>query len=206
MYLLTTCILFSYLCGSISCSTLICSLTGLPDPRTHGSNNPGAANCLRIGGIKIAAIVLVGDILKGLLPVLIAKMLNFDSAELGIIGIAAFLGHLYPLFLQFRGGKGVATFLGVLFALNYPIGIFFVIIWLLLIKFTKISSVASLSASMFCVIYVISTANINLLPIIIMAIFILWKHRTNLARLIADKEHKVTIWQSKIIRSGYGNN
>ena len=103
----------SYLIGSISSAIIICRLMGLPDPREQGSGNPGATNVMRIGGKKAAAITLLGDLLKGLLPVYAAKLLAVPVELLAIIGLAAFIGHLYPIFFKFKGGKGVATSIGV---------------------------------------------------------------------------------------------
>src|ERR1700733_13075915 len=102
----------SYLMGSISSAIIVCKLMGLPDPRTQGSRNPGATNVLRIGGKKAALITLLGDLLKGFIPIIIAKWLGFDASVLGLIAFTAFLGHLFPIFFRFEGGKGVATAIG----------------------------------------------------------------------------------------------
>ncbi len=110
-----------YLLGSLSSAIIICRLLGLPDPRGQGSGNPGATNVLRIGGKKAAAATLIGDMLKGLIPVLIAKLLGASLAIQALVAIAAFLGHLYPLFFGFKGGKGVATALGVLLGIHWPV-------------------------------------------------------------------------------------
>ena len=110
--------LFGYLLGSVSTAIITCRLMGLPDPRSQGSRNPGATNVLRIGGKKAAAITLFGDMLKGLLPVLIALSLGMSDAVIAACGLAAFLGHLYPLYYGFQGGKGVATLLGVLLGMQ----------------------------------------------------------------------------------------
>ena len=115
----------AYVLGSISSAILVCRLMRLPDPRTLGSNNPGATNVLRIGGAKAktaAAITLFGDSAKGLLPMLVAHALDVGPWTLAAVGLAAFIGHLYPVFFGFRGGKGVATALGVQFGLAWPIG------------------------------------------------------------------------------------
>ncbi|MFN3785819.1 MAG: glycerol-3-phosphate acyltransferase, partial [Thiothrix sp.] len=105
--------LLAYLLGSVATAIIACQWMGLPDPRTVGSHNPGATNVLRHGGKKAAAITLLGDGLKGLIPVLVGKALGVGETELILIGIAAFLGHLYPVFYAFKGGKGVATAIGV---------------------------------------------------------------------------------------------
>src|SRR5258708_38140208 len=109
----------SYLIGSISSAIIVCKIMRLPDPRTQGSHNPGATNVLRIGGKKAAVITLFGDLLKGVIPVLAAKCLNFDALTLSLIAFAAFIGHIFPIFFRFEGGKGVATALGCLLALNW---------------------------------------------------------------------------------------
>ena len=120
----------AYLIGSISSAILICKVLSLPDPRTQGSNNPGATNVRRIAGNKIAAVVLLGDALKGFLPVLLATTLDLSVFEISLIGLGAFLGHIYPVFFGFKGGKGVATYIGILLACSTLVGIAFIFIWL----------------------------------------------------------------------------
>ena len=115
-------VLIAYLVGSISSAIIVCKMMGLPDPRSQGSRNPGATNVLRIGGKKAAAITLLGDMLKGYLPVLAAKLLGLDPLTIALVMFAAFIGHLYPLYFRFEGGKGVATLIGCLLALNWPAG------------------------------------------------------------------------------------
>jgi acyl phosphate:glycerol-3-phosphate acyltransferase len=138
-------IVAAYLLGSISSAIIVCRLMGLPDPRTQGSNNPGATNVLRIGGKRPAAITLVGDSLKGLIPMLAGHLLGqVDPLTLAGIGLAAFIGHLYPVFFRFQGGKGVATALGVQFGLYWPIGLCVAAIWLFVAKVLKISSLSGL--------------------------------------------------------------
>jgi len=134
----------AYLLGSVSSAIIICRLMGLPDPRTQGSSNPGATNVLRIGGKTAGAITLLGDGLKGLIPMLAGHLLDADPALLAVTGLAAFLGHLYPVFFGFRGGKGVATALGVQFGLYWPIGLTVAAIWLFVAKALRISSVSGL--------------------------------------------------------------
>ena len=111
-------LLGAYLIGSLSSAVMLCKVSGLPDPRTQGSGNPGATNVLRMGSKKLAALVLLIDVLKGVIPVLIGRMLGFDIDILALIAFFAFLGHLYPVFFQFKGGKGVATALGAFLALS----------------------------------------------------------------------------------------
>ena len=120
----------SYLAGSVSAAILVCRMRGLPDPRTEGSRNPGATNVLRTGDKTAAAMTLVGDALKGVVPVLIAKLVGLDEVTVALVAVAAFVGHLYPVFFNFEGGKGVATALGTLLALNWTAGLLAIIIWL----------------------------------------------------------------------------
>ena len=133
-------IIIAYLIGSLSSAIIVCKLMGLPDPRGEGSGNPGATNVLRFGGKKAAAITLLGDTLKGLLPVLLAKYLDITILGIALVGLAAFLGHLYPIFFEFKGGKGVATMLGVLFGFSWWIGLATAGTWLFVAKILKISS------------------------------------------------------------------
>jgi len=135
-----------YLFGSISTAIIVCKLMGLPDPRTTGSRNPGATNVARIGGKKAAALTLAGDLLKGLIPVLTAHALQADATVLAGTALAAFLGHLYPVFFGFQGGKGVATALGVIYGLYWPVGLLTTAVWLAMALLFRISSLAALTA------------------------------------------------------------
>ena len=137
-------VLCAYLLGSLSSAIITCRLMGLPDPRLHGSGNPGATNVLRLGGKKAAAVTLAGDWLKGVIPMLAGHLLHQGPEILALAGIAAFLGHLFPVFFGFKGGKGVATALGVQFGLFWPIGLGVALIWLFMAKVVRISSLAGL--------------------------------------------------------------
>lgn len=191
-YILT---ILAYLLGSISTAIITCKLMGLPDPRTVGSNNPGATNVLRHGGKKAAGITLLGDLLKGLLPVLLARLLGIDDAGwLILIGIAAFLGHLYPVYYRFKGGKGVATAIGVFLGVNFWGGLAFVATWLVMAKGFKISSLAALIATALSPIYfwVLSDGHGWLtLGVTFMAILIFWRHQSNIRNLLSGKEDKI---------------
>lgn len=181
----------SYLLGSISSAIIICKIVGLPDPRTKGSKNPGATNVLRIGGKKIAAFVLLFDGLKGALPVILAHYLGFSLFELTIILLCAFLGHVFPIFYGFKGGKGVATYLGGLIGLNFFVGLTFSIIWLFVAKVIKISSVAALTATLLSPVYFyfITTHNFKAaLVIFLINLFIYFTHRENIKRIISGDE------------------
>lgn len=189
-------IVLAYLLGSISTAIITCKLMGLPDPRTVGSNNPGATNVLRHGGKKAAAITLLGDALKGLIPVLLARFVFGieDYTWLILIGSAAFLGHLYPVFYGFKGGKGVATAIGVFLGVNLWGGLAFVATWLIMAKGFKISSLAALIATALSPIYfwVLSDGHGWLtLGVAFMAVLIFWRHQSNIRNLLSGKEDKI---------------
>ena len=184
----------SYLLGAISSAIIICKIIGLPDPRTKGSKNPGATNVLRIGGKKIAAFVLFFDGLKGALPVILAHYFGFSLFELTIILLCAFLGHIFPIFYGFKGGKGVATYLGGLIGLNFFVGLTFSIIWLIVAKVIKISSVAALTATLLSPIYFyfITTHNLKAtLIIFLINLFIYFTHRANIKRIMNGEEEVI---------------
>lgn len=188
-------ILFAYLLGSIATAIVTCKLMGLPDPRTQGSNNPGATNVLRFGGKKAAAITLLGDGLKGVIPVVLARFVFGieDYTWLILIGIAAFLGHLYPVFYGFKGGKGVATAIGVFLSVNLWGGLAFVATWLIMAKGFKISSLAALIATALSPLYFwLITGHAQLtLGIGVIAVLIFWRHRSNIQKLLDGSEDKI---------------
>ncbi len=190
----TLLILAAYLLGSVSSAIIVCRLMGLPDPRTQGSKNPGATNVLRIGGKRAAAITLVGDSLKGLLPMLVGHLLGVGPAALGGIGLAAFLGHLYPVFFGFQGGKGVATALGVQLGLAWPIGLSVAAIWLFVAKVLKISSLSALiSMALAPVIVWLFWPEPTLIGMqLIITGLLFWRHRSNIRNLIAGTEGRLT--------------
>ncbi|HOW76928.1 MAG TPA: glycerol-3-phosphate 1-O-acyltransferase PlsY, partial [Candidatus Competibacteraceae bacterium] len=140
-------IVLGYLAGSISTAILVCRAMGLPDPRSEGSRNPGATNVLRFGGKKAAAITLAGDFLKGLLPVLFARLAGLEEIGLALTALAAFLGHLYPVFFGFEGGKGVATAFGAILGLSWPVALVALAIWLFMAFVVRISSLSALTAA-----------------------------------------------------------
>lgn len=180
----------SYLIGSISSAIIICKVAGLPDPRTQGSKNPGATNVLRFGGKKIASFVLIFDGLKGAIPVITANYFGLSLFELTFILLFAFLGHVFPLFFGFKGGKGVATYLGGLIGINLLIGLTFAIIWLIVAKVLKFSSLAALIATILSPIYFyLITANLQAALVIgLIGLFIIYNHRANIKRLIKKEE------------------
>ena len=188
----------SYLLGSISSAIIICKIMGLPDPRTQGSKNPGATNVLRIGGKRIAAFVLMFDGLKGALPVILAHYyFDVHVFELTIILFCAFLGHVFPIFYGFKGGKGVATYLGGLIGLNFFVGLTFSIIWLIVAKVMKVSSIAALTATLLSPIYFYfimyfyffeSHVLKATLIIFLINLFIYFTHRANIMRIMNGEE------------------
>lgn len=188
-------ILFAYLLGSIATAIVTCKLMGLPDPRTQGSNNPGATNVLRFGGKKAAAITLLGDGLKGVIPVVLARFVFGieDYTWLILIGIAAFLGHLYPVFYGFKGGKGVATAIGVFLGVNLWGGLAFVATWLIMAKGFKISSLAALIATALSPLYFwMITGHAQLtLGVGVITVLIFWRHRSNIQKLLDGSEDKI---------------
>ncbi len=187
-------IIFAYLLGSLSSAIIVCKLMGLADPRNEGSGNPGATNVLRIGGKKAAAITLLGDMLKGLLPVLLAHALMVNDTVIAAVGAAAFVGHLYPVFFRFQGGKGVATMLGVLFGFHWGVGLATALSWLLMAKVFKISSLSALIATLLAPVYVWKIMGMIpalLITTTLMTMVLYWRHRTNIVRLIKGDEGSI---------------
>lgn len=185
-------IIIAYLLGSISSAIIVCKLFNLPDPRTQGSNNPGATNVARMAGKKLAAVVLVGDALKGFIPTAMVHYLFQSPLLTGLTALAAFLGHLYPIFFKFKGGKGVATAMGGLWGLSWIFGGFFSAAWLLTYIFGRVSSLSALFAMAVTTFWVfLSEGFIISLPIIIMCLFLFWRHRDNIKRLRSGSENKI---------------
>lgn len=195
MAMLTTplIILAAYLLGSLSSAIIVCKLAGLPDPRDQGSGNPGATNVLRFGGKKLAAIVLLGDLLKGLIPVLISLLLDLTDTTVASVGMAAFAGHLYPVFFGFRGGKGVATAVGVIFALSWLTGLALVTTWITISLLVRISSLAAICAAIVAPLYIwlITPITPYLYTVSVMSIILIWRHRSNIRNLINGQEPRI---------------
>lgn len=183
-------IILSYLMGSISAAIITCKVMGLPDPRTLGSNNPGATNVLRIGGKKAAAITLIGDMLKGVIPVLIAMLFTQEVLTLALVAVAAFLGHLYPIFFGFKGGKGVATAFGAIIVVSWPVGVAMLLTWLLVAYGMKISSLSALIAAALAPFYFwwLEGSIILIIMGTFISILLIWRHRSNIKKLIEGTE------------------
>ncbi|MCB1756921.1 MAG: glycerol-3-phosphate 1-O-acyltransferase PlsY [Gammaproteobacteria bacterium] len=182
-----------YLFGSISTAIITCKLMGLPDPRSSGSNNPGATNVLRIGNKKAAALTLFGDMLKGLLPVLLASALMSSATVIALTALGAFLGHLFPVFFGFRGGKGVATAIGAGFGLSWVSGLLIVASWLAVSLTFRISSLAALCAFALAPLYIwMATGQMPYVVVMgVIAVLLFWRHRSNLQRMLNGTEPKI---------------
>lgn len=180
----------AYLIGSLSSAIILCKLAGLPDPRSEGSGNPGATNVLRIGGKKLAATVLFIDVVKGVLPVTIVSLVGFDLAWITATAFAVFIGHLYPVFFQFKGGKGVATALGGFLALSPLLGGAILLSWLFVFIISRISSLSAIIAASLAPLY--SMWLINSLEarwiIFVMTTMLLIRHKSNIKRLLSGEE------------------
>ncbi|NKB77766.1 MAG: glycerol-3-phosphate 1-O-acyltransferase PlsY [Gammaproteobacteria bacterium] len=191
--LLITLTLIAYLIGSVSSAIIVCRIMGLPDPRSTGSNNPGTTNVLRIGGKKAAILTLIGDVLKGTIPVLIAKLLSGSPIVIALAGLAAFLGHLYPVFFGFKGGKGVATAAGVFIGLSGLVMLILFIVWTITAVTFRYSSLAALTAvalTPIIVLWILPSLPYFLLALAI-AVFVFLRHKENIKRLIAGKESRI---------------
>ena len=183
----------AYLLGSLSTAIVVCRVIGATDPREAGSRNPGATNVLRIAGKGPAAVTLLGDSAKGLIPVLLGHELGLDATWLAAIALAAFLGHLYPLYYGFEGGKGVATFIGVTLALNPWMGASFVAIWLLVALALRWSSLAALvaTACMPLVSWWLQAPPAAVAMVGVMSLLVFWRHQGNIRNLLNGTEKKI---------------
>ena len=183
----------AYLLGSVSTAIIVCRLMGLPDPRTEGSNNPGATNVLRIGGKKAAALTLAGDSLKGVIPMLVCHLLGASALVFALAGLAVFLGHLYPVFFGFKGGKGVATALGVQFGLYWPIGAVVGLVWLFMARVVNISSLSALVAMAIAplVVWYLRPAPELIVMQLVVSAILFWRHRSNIRNLLTGNEGRI---------------
>jgi len=192
----------AYLIGSLSFAVIVSRLMGLDDPRTYGSQNPGATNVLRSGNKQAAIATLLFDALKGYVPVLLVKLFGpqygLDDRAVALVALSAFIGHLWPVFFGFKGGKGVATAAGVLFGVEPLLGAATVGTWLIVAFFFRYSSLAALAASVFAPGYYVfgdkiawQTSEAELLAVMVMSALLLMRHKDNIARLVAGQESKL---------------
>lgn len=186
------CIVIAYLLGSISTSILLSKFLKFQDPRDAGSKNPGATNVWRTAGKKQGALVLLGDALKGIVAVWIARLFGLPAALIGFVALAAVIGHVYPVFFKFKGGKGVATMMGGILALSISVGIVAIIVWAAVVAITRYVSLASLCAAMAAVLASLILGEFYYaFPIFIMAALIAYTHLDNINRLRAGTENKI---------------
>ncbi len=194
--------LAAYLLGSLSFAVIVSRLMGLKDPRTFGSRNPGATNVLRSGSKPAAVVTLLLDGLKGWLPVVLVrwfgKPYGLEDGTMALVGLAAFLGHLWPVFFRFQGGKGVATFIGVVFGIDPLLGIATAATWLIIAFFFRYSSLASLLSAVFAPCFYLLGDRVKwyaetavALALFVMALLLAWRHRENIGRLLQGKESKL---------------
>lgn len=190
-------IVIAYLIGSLSFAVIVSRVFGLADPRTYGSKNPGATNVLRSGHKGAAILTLAFDALKGYVPVWLALLLapryGFGETTIGFVGLAAFLGHLWPVFFRFAGGKGVATAAGVLMAFNPWLGLATLLTWVIIAAFFRYSSLASITAALFAPFYqlLIWEPSPLALAITVMSLLLVWRHSGNIRKLLAGTESKL---------------
>ncbi|WP_025602290.1 glycerol-3-phosphate 1-O-acyltransferase PlsY [Burkholderia sp. WSM2230] len=187
----------AYLIGSVSFAVIVSAAMGLEDPRSYGSGNPGATNVLRSGSKKAAILTLIGDAFKGWLPVWFVvhfgARYGLDDTSVAIASVAVFLGHLYPVFFRFKGGKGVATAAGVLLAINPVLGVATLLTWLIVAFFTRYSSLAALAAAVFAPIFdgFLFGPHIIALAIVVMSSLLVWRHRANIGKLMRGEESRI---------------
>ena len=192
----------AYLMGSLSFAVIVSSVMGLNDPRTYGSKNPGATNVLRSGSKAAAIVTLLLDAVKGWVPVALVKWYGkpygLEDGTLALVGLAAFLGHLYPVFFRFVGGKGVATALGVLVGVSGVLGLATVATWVLIAFFFRFSSLASVVAAVFAPVYYLMGGGAAwfmdsriLASVVVMSALLIWRHAENISRLIKGTESRL---------------
>jgi glycerol-3-phosphate acyltransferase PlsY len=195
-------VLAAYLVGSLSFAVIVSRFVGLADPRSYGSKNPGATNVLRSGNKKAAIATLVLDAVKGCLPLWVAGVwgpgLGLGSVTMALVGLAAFVGHLYPVFFHFKGGKGVATAVGVLFGVDWLLALACLASFGIVVFFTRYVSLASMVAAVFAPVYFMFGGDVawNASPpmvgaLVVMAVLLIWRHRENVDRLVKGTESKL---------------
>jgi glycerol-3-phosphate acyltransferase PlsY len=184
-------IVVAYLLGSIAFGIVVSKIFGLPDPRTVGSGNPGATNVLRSGKKLAAALTLLGDVLKGWLPVWLALQSDMLMWVVACVSLSVFIGHLYPIFYKFKGGKGVATALGVMLAISPLLGLAAMLTWIVVFAISRYSSLAAIIAAALAPIYawvLLSAYKDYVIAVIVMSLLLIWRHRTNIQKLLAGTE------------------
>jgi glycerol-3-phosphate acyltransferase PlsY len=187
----TVWIVTAYLLGSVAFGIIVSKLFGLPDPRTVGSGNPGATNVLRSGKKLAAALTLLGDVLKGWLPVWLALQSEMLMWVVASVGLAVFFGHLYPIYYKFKGGKGVATALGVMLAISPLLGLAAMVTWVVVFAVSRYSSLGAIVAAVLTPIYawfLLSAYKDYVIAVTIMAVMLIWRHRSNIQKLLAGTE------------------
>ncbi len=191
LYLITP--LAAYLLGSVSSAILISRLLGLPDPRTEGSRNPGATNVLRLGSKPGAVLTLAGDIAKGVLPVLVARWILDEPVLLALAALGAFLGHLFPVYFRFEGGKGVATALGVLAAIDWQLALILIATWLVVAAVFRYSSLAALVTVAAAPVYLfwLTGEPVFVALGVVLAALLFFRHSENIRRLLCGNESKI---------------
>lgn len=190
--MITAAFIAAYLLGSLSSAIIVCKVARQPDPRTEGSKNPGASNVLRVAGKFYAALTLVGDMLKGFISVFIGMILGAHGIVLGLIAFTAVLGHMYPCYFRFKGGKGVATAIGCYIALNIPMGFSVCLIWIAVMFFYRYASLSSLIACCLAPFMILIVHPSYVLGLGFIALMIVWRHRENIERLRNGTESKLT--------------
>lgn len=186
-------ILFAYLVGSISSGIIVSRIFNLPDPRTIGSKNPGATNVMRSGNKKAAIFTLLGDLLKAILVLTLAEYLGFNDLIIVCVALAVLIGHIYPIFYKFQGGKGVATAIGILIALNFKLALIVASIWLLVFGIWRYSSLAAIVAAIsapIIAIFILRDQSLYCIAFSFITIIILFKHQANIRKLLSGTELK----------------
>ena len=183
----------AYLIGSFSTAIITCKIMGIQDPRQTGSNNPGATNVLRHGGKKAAIITLLGDMLKGLIPVLLAIQLQASSLTIALVALCALLGHIFPVYYGFKGGKGVATYYGVILGINWQVGLIALSIWLViaaLIKISSLSALISIFSTSFLLWYFTHSTELTV-AVAVMSLLVFWRHKKNIKLILQGNEARI---------------
>ena len=192
-------VIIAYLLGSLSFAVIVAKLMKLPDPRTTGSGNPGATNMLRVGSRRATLYVLLGDAVKGIIAILIARFFNIQAVTLAFVGLTAVLGHLFPVYFKFRGGKGVATMMGVLFGLSFWIGLLVVVTWLIVVFLFHYSSLGALVSAILAPIYIVIGGQIDyIFPVSLISVLLILNHYGNFQRLRRGTEDKIKFFLYRV--------